>query len=155
MYFDNGATNQKPASVIEAMTDYYQHRNANIHRGVHTLSREATELYENARKNIAAFFGAKNEQQVIFTAGTTDSINLVAQALGLEHLKPGDEIILSVYEHHSNILPWQLWAERNGGKLKVIPLNEKQELDLNRLPSLISAKTKLIAIAEALRSQSA
>ncbi|HQQ94732.1 MAG TPA: cysteine desulfurase [Bacteroidia bacterium] len=148
VYFDNGATTQKPLKVIDAISEFYRQHNANIHRGVHTLSREATQAYESARKNIANYFGLSNEQQIIFTAGTTDSINLVAQGLAKKHLKPGDEIILTVYEHHSNILPWQLWAQENGGHLKIIPLKSNQELDLEYLASQIGPKTKLIALAQ-------
>lgn len=147
VYFDNGATSQKPASVIESISNYYKNSNANIHRGVHTLSRTATELFEKARKTVANHFNVKNDQQIIFTAGTTDSINLVVNGLSKNYLQKGDEIILSSYEHHSNILPWQLWAEENGGNLQVIPLLEDQSLDLSKLESLISSKTKLIAIA--------
>lgn len=146
VYFDNGATSQKPFRVIEAMSRYYANYNSNIHRGVHTLSREATEAYEAARKNIAGFFNVQQEQQIVFTAGTTDSINLVAQGLAKKHLQRGDEIILAAYEHHSNILPWQLWAEEHGGKLKVIPLKENHQLDYDAFERLISPKTKLIAV---------
>lgn len=146
VYFDNGATSQKPLSVIESISDYYKNSNSNIHRGVHTLSRKATELFEQARKTLAQHFNVNNDQQLIFTAGTTDSINMVAQGLAKNYLQTGDEIILSTYEHHSNILPWQLWAEANGGKLKVIPLLEDQTIDYAAIPALISAKTKLIAI---------
>jgi cysteine desulfurase/selenocysteine lyase len=148
VYFDNGATSQKPLCVIESISDYYKNSNSNIHRGVHTLSRTATELFEKSRKTIADYFNVKNDQQIIFTAGTTDSINLVANGLAKDYLKPGDEIILSTYEHHSNILPWQLWAEENDGKLKVIPLLEDQSLDYASLENLISHKTKLIAITQ-------
>jgi len=148
VYFDNGATSQKPLSVIESISNYYKHSNSNIHRGVHTLSRTATELFEKSRKTIADHFNVKNDQQIIFTAGTTDSINLVANGLAKNYLKEGDEIILSTYEHHSNILPWQLWAQENGGKLKVIPLLQDQNLDYATLENLISDKTKLIAITQ-------
>lgn len=148
VYFDNGATSQKPLSVIESISNYYKHSNSNIHRGVHTLSRTATELFEKSRKTIAAHFNVKNDQQIIFTAGTTDSINLVANGLAKNYLKGGDEIILSTYEHHSNILPWQLWAQENGGTLKVIPLLANQNLDYATLENLISDKTKLIAITQ-------
>ncbi|MBA3680512.1 MAG: cysteine desulfurase [Bacteroidetes bacterium] len=147
VYFDNGATSQKPLSVIESISNYYKASNANIHRGVHTLSRTATELFEKARKTVADHFKVKNDQQIIFTAGTTDSINLVVNGLSKNYLQKGDEIILSSYEHHSNILAWQLWAEENGGKLKVIPLLEDQSLDYSKLEELINQKTKLIAIA--------
>jgi len=146
VYLDNGATSQKPKRVIEAISNYYENTNSNIHRGVHTLSREATEAFEAARKNIASFFNVANEQQIVFTAGTTDSINLVAQGLAKKHLQRGDEIILAAYEHHSNILPWQLWAEEYGGKLKVIPLKENQQLDYETIEKLITDKTKLIAV---------
>lgn len=148
VYFDNGATSQKPLTVIESISDYYKNSNSNIHRGVHTLSRTATELFEKSRKTIADYFNVQNDQQIIFTAGTTDSINLVANGLAKNYLKGGGEIILSTYEHHSNILPWQLWAQENGGKLKVIPLLEDQSLDYASLENLISDKTKLIAITQ-------
>ena len=148
VYFDNGATSQKPLSVIESVSNYYKHSNSNIHRGVHTLSRTATELFEKSRKTIADYFNVMNDQQIIFTAGATDSINLVANGLAKNYLKGGDEIILSTYEHHSNILPWQLWAQENGGTLKVIPLLANQNLDYATLEKLISDKTKLIAITQ-------
>lgn len=148
IYFDNGATSQKPLPVIDSISNYYKHSNSNIHRGVHTLSRTATELFEKARKTIANYFNVKNDQQIIFTAGTTDSINLVANGLAKSYLKTGDEIILSTYEHHSNILPWQLWAQENGGKLKVIPLLEDQTIDYSAVEKLITDKTKLIAITQ-------
>jgi cysteine desulfurase/selenocysteine lyase len=147
IYFDNGATTQKPLRVIDCISDFYKTSNANIHRGVHTLSRKATEQFEQARKTIAAHFNITNEQQLIFTAGTTDSINIVAQGLAKSYLQKGDEIILSAYEHHSNILPWQLWAQANGGTLKVIPLADNESLDYNAIENLISDRTKLIAIA--------
>lgn len=146
IYFDNGATTQKPLRVIDSISDFYKTTNSNIHRGVHTLSRKATEAFEEARKTIAAHFKVDNDQQIIFTAGTTDSINIVAEGLAKVYLTTGDEIILSSYEHHSNILPWQLWAEANAGKLKIIPLKSDQSLDLNVLESLITPKTKLIAV---------
>lgn len=146
IYFDNGATTQKPLRVIEAISDYYKTTNSNIHRGVHTLSRKATDQFEAARKTIAAHFMVANDQQFIFTAGTTDSINMVAEGLAKNYLQKGDEIILATYEHHSNILPWQLWAEANGGKLKVIPLLLNQNLDYEAFEKLISPKTKLISI---------
>ena len=148
IYFDNGATVQKPKAVLKALDDYYTYSNANIHRGVHTLSRKASELYEDSRKTVANFFNVLDPQQIIFTSGTTDSINIVAQGLAKSILKSGDEIILSQYEHHSNILPWQLWAQENNGTLKVIPLNQNQELDLEKFEALITPKTKVIAIAQ-------
>ncbi len=146
IYFDNGATSQKPISVIESISDYYKYSNSNIHRGVHSLSRLATDLFEKSRNTIASYFNINNPQQLIFTAGTTDSINIVAQGLAKNYFKPGDEIILSTYEHHSNILPWQLWAQENGGKLKIIPLTNDQTIDYNSLSDLITEKTKLIAV---------
>lgn len=147
IYFDNGATSHKPLSVIEATSDFYSKSNSNIHRGVHTLSRLATEQFEEARKQLAKHFHVENEQQLIFTAGTTDSINMVAEGLAKSYLKSGEEIILSAYEHHSNILPWQLWAQQNAGTLKVIPLKENQCLDLEAFEKLIGPKTKLISLA--------
>lgn len=147
MYLDNGATTQKPLRVIQSISEYYLHDNANIHRGVHTLSRRATEHFEAARQTVADHFNLENSQQLIFTAGTTDSINMVAQGLAKGYLQPGDEIILSAYEHHSNILPWQLWAKENGGHLKVIPLNEDLTLNTEALSSLVGPKTRLIAVA--------
>jgi cysteine desulfurase / selenocysteine lyase len=147
VYLDNAATTQKPLRVIEKMNQFYFNYNSNIHRGVHMLSRTATELYENARKTCAAFFNAADPQQIVFTAGTTDSINTVAQGLAKKLLSPGDEIIVSEYEHHSNILPWQMWAEENNGKLRVLPLNQNHSLDLGKLPELINDRTRVIAIA--------
>ncbi len=146
VYFDNGATTQKPAQVIINISDFYKHSNSNIHRGVHTLSRKATGLYEDARNTVAAHFNVADPQQVIFTAGTTDSINIVAQGLAKNYLREGDEIIVSSYDHHSNILPWQLWAEEKKGKLKVIPLLENNSLDYEAFEKLVTPRTKLIAI---------
>jgi len=142
IYFDNGATTQKPKAVIDAIVNYYSEQNANIHRGVHTLSREATILFEEARKTVAQFMNA-SEEEIIFTAGTTDGINLIASGLDLPK---GSEIIISEMEHHSNILPWQLWCEKNKGKLKIIPVSADGTLQLNELEELVSPKTKLIAI---------
>ncbi len=148
VYFDNGATVQKPERVIRCMSDFYEQTNSNIHRGVHTLSREATSLFEQARETVAKHFNVRNSSQIIFTAGTTDGINMVAQGLGKSWLRPGDEIILSTYEHHSNILPWQIWAEENGGRLKVIPLLKDQQLDYAAFENLLSPATRLIAITQ-------
>lgn len=147
VYFDNGATTQKPWRVINSISDFYQNSNANIHRGVHTLSREATELFEAARHTIAGHFNVSDPQQVVFTAGTTDGINLVANGLARGYLKEGDEILLGTYEHHSNILPWQLWAEEHKGKIKAIPLLADQSLDVAAIEGLITERTKLIAVA--------
>jgi len=147
IYFDNGATTQKPVQVLQRIYEYYSNYNANIHRGVHTMSREASVAFENSRKNIADFFHIEDPQQLIFTSGTTASVNLAVNSLAKGILKEGDEIILSSYEHHSNILPWQLWAKENKGKLKIIPLTADQSLDLKTLESLITEKTKVISVA--------
>ena len=146
VYFDNGATSQKPQRVIDCVTEFYSRHNSNIHRGVHTLSRLATEKFEEARKTVAAHFNVHDPQQVIFTAGTTDSINIVAQGLAKNYLRKGDEILLTTYEHHSNILPWQQWAETAGGKLKVVPLLANNNIDYDEVEKLVSPKTKLIAV---------
>lgn len=143
IYFDNGATTQKPEQVINAITTYYRNYNANIHRGVHALSREATEAFEDARRTIAAHFNVP-DQQLIFTAGTTDGINMIAAGLSRSVLKSGDEILLGAYEHHSNILPWQLWAEDHGGKINVIPLKADQSLDLDQLERLIRDRKSVV-----------
>lgn len=142
VYFDNGATTQKPQVVIDSIVKYYSEQNANIHRGVHTLSREATELFEASRNTVAAFINAK-VGEIIFTAGTTDSINLVANGL---NIPKGSEIIVSQLEHHSNILPWQLWCERNEGTLKVLPINQDGSLKIEELERLVTTKTALIAL---------
>lgn len=145
IYLDNGATAQKPQIVIDAIQHYYEFENANIHRGVHYLSQVATEKYEQARKTIQAYINAKHEEEVIFTKGTTDSINLVAFSLG-ETLIEGDEIIISEMEHHSNIVPWQMLCERKGLKLKVIPINDKGELQMEEFHKLLTDRTKLVSI---------
>jgi cysteine desulfurase/selenocysteine lyase len=147
IYFDNGATTQKPVQVLQRIYEYYSNYNANIHRGVHTMSREASVAFENSRKNIADFFHIEDPQQLIFTSGTTASVKLAVNSLAKGIIKEGDEIILSSYEHHSNILPWQLWAKENKGKLKIIPLTADQSLDLKTLESLITEKTKVISVA--------
>lgn len=142
VYFDNGATTQKPKRVIDAIVNYYSSQNANIHRGVHTLSREATILFEEARKTVANFINAGHDE-IIFTSGTTDSINLVAGGIDL----PGrSEIIVTEMEHHSNILPWQLWCEKNNGVLKVLPMNADGSLQIEKLEELITPQTRLLAI---------
>lgn len=145
VYFDNGATTQKPLSVIHRLNDYYTKENANIHRGVHTLSQKATTAYENARNTIQKYIGAKENHEVLFTKGTTDSINLVAYSFG-ELLQAGDEIIISAMEHHSNIVPWQLLCERKGCKLRFIPMDDKGDLMLDTYVELLSEKTKLVAV---------
>lgn len=145
IYFDNGATSQKPQSVLNAINQYYSKDNANIHRGVHHLSQKATNDYEASRKFIAAYLNAKSSDEIIFTKGTTDGINLVANSFG-ERLKPGDEVMISAMEHHSNIVPWQMLCERKGCTLRVIPINKKGELQLDAFEQMLSDKTKLIAI---------
>ncbi len=146
IYFDNGATAQKPQVVIDAITNYYTHQNANIHRGVHALSREVTIAYEEARKTIQLHVNAKSANEIIFTRGTTESINLVAYCFGKIKIEAGDEILITQMEHHSNIVPWQLLCEEKNAILKYIPINEAGELLLEELPKLITAKTKLVAL---------
>ena len=146
VYLDNGATTQKPQCVIDRISEVYETVNANIHRGVHHLSQEATDLTENTRKVVRKFINAKHSHEIIFTKGTTESINLVASSFCRRFCKEGDEIIVSAMEHHSNIVPWQLQEEIVGVKLKVIPINEKGELILEELEKLISPKTRLISI---------
>ena len=133
--------------MIDALQRYYESENANIHRGVHTLSREATEAYEQARNKIAHFINAAEPREIIFTRGTTEGINLVATSYGGKFLKAGDEIILSAMEHHSNIVPWQLLAERIGAKIRVIPMNDRGELSMDDFDRLLSDRTKIVSIA--------
>jgi cysteine desulfurase/selenocysteine lyase len=146
VYLDNGATTQKPQCVIDKISEIYGHTNANIHRGVHHLSQEATELTENSRKIIQKFINAKHSHEVIFTKGTTESINLVASSFCREFCNEGDEVIVSAMEHHSNIVPWQLQEDFSGINLKVIPINDKGELIIDEFKKLISPKTRLISI---------
>ncbi|WP_445957302.1 aminotransferase class V-fold PLP-dependent enzyme [Yeosuana sp.] len=145
VYFDNAATSQTPQQVIDAIVDYYSNYNANIHRGVHTLSQEATDKYEQARHKIQAHFNAKFLHEIIFTSGTTHSINLVANGFS-SILKKNDEIIVSALEHHSNIVPWQMLCERTGAVLKVIPMNPEGELIMADYDKLLSKKTKLVFV---------
>jgi cysteine desulfurase/selenocysteine lyase len=145
IYFDSGATAQKPKQVIDAITKYYSEQNANIHRGVHRLSQDVTVVYENARATIQKHIGAKHVHEIIFTKGTTESINLVADTFG-KSVKAGDEILITEMEHHSNILPWQQLCEEKNAVLKVVPINEKGELILDEFKKLLSAKTKLVAV---------
>ncbi len=145
IYFDNGATAQKPKQVIDAITNYYTNQNSNIHRGVHTLSREITIAYEEARKTIQNHLNAKFAHEIIFTRGTTESINLVAHCFGKIQIEAGDEIIITQMEHHSNIVPWQLLCEEKQAILKFIPINQAGELLVEELPKLITSKTKLVA----------
>src|SRR5450631_4491955 len=146
IYFDNGATAQKPKLVIKAITNYYENQNANIHRGVHTLSQEITIAYENARNTIQKHLNAAHAHEIIFTKGTTDSINLVASSFGKIFISKGDEILVSEMEHHSNILPWQQVCEERGAILKVIPINKEGELIISDYKKLLNTKTKIVAV---------
>ena len=146
VYLDNAATAQKPRQVIEVLDDYYRSYNSNIHRGVHTLSELATDAYETARKKIQRFINAESLQEVIFVRGTTEGINLVAQSYGRSRLGAGDEIIVSTMEHHSNIVPWQLLCEQTGATLKVIPINDAGELDMDEYKNLLNERTRIVAI---------
>ncbi len=146
VYLDNGATAQKPSQVINAISNYYQTQNANIHRGVHQLSIEITVAYENARTTVQKHLNAALSQEIIFTSGTTESINLVANSFGKKYINAGDEIIISEMEHHSNILPWQILCEEKGAVLKVIPINEKGELLIDEYKKLLCDKTKIVAV---------
>lgn len=145
VYFDNGATSQKPQVVIDAISRYYSEYNANIHRGVHTLSQLATDAYEQSRNTIQKHINAKQNYEIIFTSGTTFGINLVANGFA-SLLKTDDEVLVSALEHHSNIVPWQFLCEKTGAKLVVIPMNEKGELILSELDNLLSEKTKIVAV---------
>ena len=146
VYLDNAATTQKPLSVIKKIEEGYTRQNANVHRGVHFLSQMATEAHEDARKTVQNFLGAEHSHEIIFTRGTTESINLVAYSFGETFLKEGDEIIVSEMEHHSNIVPWQLLRTRKNITIKVIPFNEKGELDLDVYASLFTERTRLVAV---------
>ena len=146
VYLDSAATAQKPQVVIDAITHYYEHQNANIHRGVHSLSQETTLAYENARITVQKHLNAKYAHEIIFTKGTTESVNLVASSFGRKFIQAGDEIIVSEMEHHSNILPWQMLCEEKGAVLKVIPINDEGEFILEAFEKFISPKTKLVAI---------
>ena len=145
VYLDNAATSQKPKIVIDSIVDYYSNYNSNIHRGIHSVSQEATDAYERARQTVKTHFNAKHSHEIIFTSGTTHSINLVAN--GFENLlNSGDEIIISELEHHSNIVPWQMMCEKNGAQIKVIPMSENGELNLSIFEKLLSKKTKLVFV---------
>ncbi len=152
VYFDNAATTQKPQAVVDALVEYYNGYNANIHRGIHTLAEKATKAYEDTRKALQSFINAREEQEIIFTKGTSESINLVASTYGRKFIKEDDEIIISGLEHHSNIVPWQLLAEEKGAKIKVIPLLDDGSLDMTSFEKLLSDKTKLVAVNHASNS---
>ncbi|MBN8544590.1 MAG: cysteine desulfurase [Ignavibacteria bacterium] len=149
VYLDNAATTQKPQVVIDALTDYYTNYNSNIHRGVHHLSQIATDKYEQAREKIRTFINAPKTEEVILLRGTTEAINLVANTWGTQNIKQGDQIIITQMEHHSNIVPWQLLAQRTGATLKAIPVNDNGELILEEYKKLLNNKTKLVAVVHA------
>jgi cysteine desulfurase/selenocysteine lyase len=146
VYLDNGATTQKPASVLDAEDAYYRHSNANVHRGVHLLSQRATDAFEAARAKVARFINAQRPEEIVFVRGTTEAINLVAQSYARPQLKPGDEILISVMEHHSNIVPWQLVCEQTSAALKVVPIDDTGALDTDAYERLLSERTRLVAI---------
>jgi len=146
VYFDNAATTQKPRAVIQRIQFYYEQENANVHRGVHTLSQRATDEYENAREKIRAFINAGDTKEIIFTRGATEAINLVAHSFGKRYVKKGDEIVISAMEHHSNIVPWQLLCEETGAKLRVIPMNRSGELGLKAYTRMLKPNTRLVAV---------
>ncbi len=145
MYFDNAATSQKPQEVIDSLVHYYSHYNANIHRGLHSLADEATAAYELSRKSVQGFIGARHPEEVIFTKGTTESINLVANAWGRAFLQEGDEIIISSLEHHANIVPWQMIAAEKKARVRVIPMDDNGILDMTAFREMLNEKTKLVA----------
>ena len=147
VYVDNAATTQKPRAVIDRLTRYYAAENANIHRGVHSLSAAATEAYEQARETVRAFVNAADHREIVFTRGTTESINLVAQSYARSRLRAGDEVLITGLEHHSNIVPWQLVCEQTGAKLVVAPIDERGEVRLDRFEALLNERTALVAIA--------
>lgn len=146
VYFDNAATSQKPQVVLDALMDYYTNMNANVHRGIHTLAEEATAAFEATRDAVRQFINASSREEVIFTRGTTEGINLVAYTWGRQNIKAGDEIIISEMEHHSNIVPWQILCEEKGAVLKMIPINGEGELQMEEFKKLLSSKTKLVSI---------
>lgn len=146
IYLDNGATTQKPRLVIRALEEYYNEYNSNVHRGVHFLSQKATDAEEGARKKIQQFINAQHQHEIIFTKGTTESINLVAYSFSKQYVKPGDEIIVSAMEHHSNIVPWQIACEDRSAILRVIPIDENGELMLDEFEKLLSSKTRIVAV---------
>ncbi len=146
VYFDNAATTQKPKNVIEALTNYYLSENSNVHRGVHYLSEQATRAFEEARVQVQKFINAKEFREIIFTRGTTEAVNLVAQTFGRVHVRKGDEIVISNIEHHSNIVPWQILCEEKGATLRIIPVNDSGELLMDEYRKLLNSKTKLVAV---------
>ncbi len=147
VYLDSANTSQKPQSVLDAMDDYYRHANANIHRATHLLSERATALYEGARAKAATFINAGDPHEIVLTKGTTDGINLVAQSYGRVMLRPGDEVLISWLEHHSNIVPWQLVCEQTGAVLRVAPINDAGEIDVEALGALLTSRTRIVAVS--------
>ncbi len=147
VYLDNAATTQKPRQVVEAMTNEYYNANANVHRGVHYLSQRATDLHEAAREKVRAFINAGSASEIVFTRGTTEALNLVASSFAERFMEPGDEVIVSVMEHHSNIVPWQLLRDRKGISIRVIPMDDSGELALVALDGMFSGRTKLVSVA--------
>ena len=148
VYLDNAATTQKPLCVLDAMREEYLNANANVHRGVHYLSVKATELHEQARETVRRFLNAKSTTEIVFTRGTTEGLNLIAATFSEAMMQPGDEVIVSVMEHHSNIVPWQLAAQRKGIKLRVIPMSDDGILDLEAYKKLFNEKTKLVSVTQ-------
>jgi len=148
IYFDNGATTQKPQCVLDAVRDVYTNYNGNVHRGVHAMSDMTSEAYENAREKVRAFINAGKREEIVFTSGTTGSINCIAFSFGERYIKPGDEIILSHLEHHANIVPWQMMCERKGATLKIIPVNDKGEILFDEYLKLLSPKTRIVAVTQ-------
>lgn len=147
VYLDNAATTQKPLAVIEAIERYYRHDNANIHRGVHALSERATEQYEKARSAVQRLLHAADSKEIVFTRGTTEAINLVAQTYGRRHVGAGDEVLITAMEHHSNIVPWQILCEEKGARLRVAPINDRGELQMEEFARLVGPRTKLVAVS--------
>ena len=146
VYLDNGATSQKPRCVINAISEYYLHDNSNVHRGVHTLAARATEAFENARQRAQQFLNAGDSKEIIFVRGTSEAINLVARSYAAPLLQPGDEVLITEMEHHSNIVPWQMICEETGAQLRVVPIDERGELELERLDELLGVRTRILAL---------
>jgi cysteine desulfurase/selenocysteine lyase len=146
IYFDNAATTQKPRQVIEAMREFYEKHNANVHRAIHTLSQEATELYEEAHEEVVKFIGSQSIEEIIFVRGATEAINLVAYSWGLNNLRRGDEVLLTLMEHHSNIVPWEILSKIKGFRVKYVDVNEDGTLNQESLKEMLSPKVKLVCI---------
>lgn len=147
VYLDSAATTQKPRCVIDAITDYYSHQNANVHRGSHSLTAKATSQFESARQTVADFLGASTSKEIVWTRGATEALNLIAQTYARNTLKPGDEILISEMEHHANIVPWQIVAEQTGAKVVKVPMKDECSFDITAFKSLLSAQTKIVALA--------